>query len=72
MSVKETPTAARADPPPADEMARMWRLRIQRSWPCPGSCSVESGTYAVHPVFAAPPCAKKLSRSTMPPRRNSQ
>ena len=58
--------------PASDEIERMCRLRIQRSWPLPGSCSVDSGTYAVQPAWAAPCRAKKLSRSTIPPSTNSQ
>ena len=47
--------------PASDEMARMWSERIQRSWPFPGAKSFsESGTYAVQPVSAGPPFAKKL------------
>ena len=58
--------------PTSDEIERMCSPRIQRSWPLPGACSVESGTYDVHPARAAPPFAKKLSISTTPPSRKSQ
>ena len=55
--------------PTSDAIERMCSPRIQRSWPLPGACSVESGTYDVQPASAAPPFAKKLSMSTTPPSR---
>ena len=58
--------------PTSDEIERMCRLRIHRSWPLPGEWSVESGAYDVQPFAAAPPFAKKLRYSTMPPSRKSQ
>ena len=58
--------------PTSDEIERMCRPRIQRSWPWPGECSVESGAYVVQPPRAAPPFAKKLRYSTTPPSTNSQ
>ena len=58
--------------PASDAIERMCRPRIQKSWPCPGECRVDSGVYAVQPLAAAPPFAKKLANSTMPPSRKSQ
>ena len=51
--------------PAADESVRMWIERIQRSCPFPCARS-ESGGYAVHPVFAAPPTARKEKQYTSP------
>ena len=58
--------------PASDAIDSVWMPRIQRSVPFPGECSVESGTYIVQPAWAAPPLAKKLAYSTIPPSRNSQ
>ncbi len=58
--------------PISDASERMCRLRIQRSWPLPGECSVDSGVYAVQPLDAGPPLAKKLRNRTIPPSRKSQ
>ena len=57
--------------PTSEETVRMCSDRIQRSWPFPPRC-VESGGYAVHPDFAAPPSAKNESMSTAPPKAKSQ
>ena len=57
--------------PASDETVRMCSARIQRSWPLPTDWT-ESGGYDVQPDFAAPPSAKKESRSTIPPKRKSQ
>ena len=57
--------------PATVETVRRWSERIQRSCPFPGAW-IESGGYAVQPVSAAPPSAKKLSMSTPPPKRKNQ
>ena len=47
--------------PASDETASRCNERIQRSCPWPGAYWFsESGTYAVQPVLAGPPAAKKL------------
>src|SRR5258708_36896113 len=58
--------------PASDEIVRMCSPSIQRSWPLPGECSVESGVYAVQPAFAGPPLPKKLGISTTPPGQEDQ
>ena len=58
--------------PASEAIDRMCSDRIQRSWPCPGECSVLSGDVRRPAAPAGPPFAKKLSHSTIPPNRNSQ
>ena len=57
--------------PATVETVRRWSERIQRSCPFPGAW-IDSGAYAVQPVSAAPPSAKKLSMSTPPPKTKNQ
>ena len=57
--------------PASEDAVRMWRERIQRSWPLP-AVSTERGGYDVQPACAAPPLAKKESMRTTPPSAKSQ
>ena len=59
--------------PTSDEIERMCRPRIQRSWPLPGECSVESGMYAVQPLARRAALREEAEhQSTIPPSRKSQ
>ena len=59
--------------PISDAIVSRCSDRIHRSTPWPGLYSFEdSGGYIVQLADAAPPLARKLQSSTMPPNRNSQ
>jgi len=63
----------RGEEPRIEATPVRWMPRIQRSWPCPGlNSSDEQGVYEVQPHWAPPWSARKLERSTSPPRRKSQ